>query len=58
MAERKPSKKTRKPANRKRETSGGVEGFTLEERTAMRDRARELKSAARGAKADEAAAFL
>jgi uncharacterized protein YdhG (YjbR/CyaY superfamily) len=49
-------------ADRKRAKKGMQKGFTDEERTAMRERARELKAAARrgpgGGKADEESAVL
>jgi hypothetical protein len=51
MVERKPAKKaTQKSA--KRTTGEASKGFTKEERAAMRERAQELKAAARGGKAD------
>ena len=51
MAERKPAKTgTQRPA--KRTTGKASKGFTDEERAAMRERARELKSAARHGESD------
>jgi uncharacterized protein YdhG (YjbR/CyaY superfamily) len=60
MSERKPGKKaTRKPAKRPAATGKPSKGFTAEERDAMRERAHELKAAARlDAKADEEGAVL
>ncbi len=46
MAERKPAKKsTQKSTTRTTATGKGSDGFTAEERAAMRERARELKTA-------------
>jgi len=46
MAERKPAKKSaQKSATRTTATGKGSDGFTAEERAAMRERARELKTA-------------
>ena len=60
MAEKKPAKKdTQKPA--KSTTATGKAGFTDEERSAMRERAQELKAAARPSRAgkvDEESAVL
>ncbi len=53
MAERKPAKKrTQQSAKRTDAVGEASEGFTDEERAAMRERARELKGAARAGKAD------
>ena len=49
MAERKPAKKR---TTAKRATAKRSEGFTAEERAAMKERARELKAGARRGKAD------
>ena len=50
MAEKKTSKKTtRRPAKRTRPATKKHEGFTADERAAMKERARELKAAAAGA---------
>jgi uncharacterized protein YdhG (YjbR/CyaY superfamily) len=46
MAESKPAKKA-KPRSAKRTTAKASKGFTAEERAAMRERAQELKAAAR-----------
>ncbi|WP_405855460.1 DUF1801 domain-containing protein [Streptomyces sp. NBC_00090] len=47
---------TQKPAKRAAETTTTSEGFTAEERSAMKDRAKEVKaSARRGTRADKAA---
>ena len=46
MAERKPAKKGRQRST-KSSTGKASEGFTAEERAAMRERAQELKAAAR-----------
>jgi uncharacterized protein YdhG (YjbR/CyaY superfamily) len=56
MAEKKPTKKApRKPAKSTTAARRTYEGFTEEERDAMKDRARELKAAGRrGSVADEA----
>lgn len=60
MAEKKSAKKaTRQSAKRTSVTREPSEGFTAEERAAMRERARELKAAARHAdKASEESAVL
>jgi uncharacterized protein YdhG (YjbR/CyaY superfamily) len=48
VAERRPARKgTQKPAKRTRATGKASEGFTDEERAAMKERAQELKAAAR-----------
>jgi uncharacterized protein YdhG (YjbR/CyaY superfamily) len=50
MAERKTAKKTtRRPAKRSPAATKKYEGFTADERAAMKERARELKAAAAGA---------
>ena len=50
MAERKPEKKaTKKPTKRSSASGTKTEGFTAEERAAMRERAQELKAEARKA---------
>ena len=50
MAEKKTSKKTtRRPAKRTPPATKKHEGFTADERAAMKERARELKAAAAGA---------
>ncbi len=56
MAERKPAKKgTQKSAKSTTATDKKVKGFTAEERAAMKERAQELKAAARrGPRADKA----
>ena len=48
MAERKPAKKVAK------KSAKSIQGFTDEERAAMRERVQELKAARRGARADKA----
>jgi uncharacterized protein YdhG (YjbR/CyaY superfamily) len=59
MPPKKPAKKARPKSGSGSSTNRSApEGFTAEERSAMRDRARELKAAARGGKSDEAAAVL
>jgi uncharacterized protein YdhG (YjbR/CyaY superfamily) len=51
MAERKPAKKTtQKPTKRSTATGKTSEGFTDEERAAMKERARELKAEARASR--------
>jgi uncharacterized protein YdhG (YjbR/CyaY superfamily) len=61
MAEKRPAKKATQQSA-KRTTGKGSKGFTDEERAAMRERAQELKAAARrsprGKKADEESAVL
>ena len=53
MAEMKPAKKgTQQSSKRTTAIGKGSEGFTDEERAAMRERARELKAAGRAGKAD------
>jgi uncharacterized protein YdhG (YjbR/CyaY superfamily) len=57
MAEMKPAKKsTKKPAKSTTATDKKYEGFTADERAAMKERAKELKAEAR--KADEESAVL
>ena len=55
-------KATQKPARRSRAVEDKVEGFTAEERAAIKERLQELKAAARrgsrGSKADEESAVL
>ncbi len=59
MAEKKPAKKdTQKSAKRTTAIGEGSKGFTDEERSAMRERAQELKTAAGAGKADEESAVL
>jgi uncharacterized protein YdhG (YjbR/CyaY superfamily) len=59
MAEKKSAKKgTQKPAGNAIANGKASKGFTEEERAAMRDRVQELKSAARGGKADDESAVL
>jgi uncharacterized protein YdhG (YjbR/CyaY superfamily) len=59
MAEKKPAKKgTRKAASSTGAIGKGSKGFTDEERAAMRDRAKELKAAARAGNAGEESAVL
>ena len=62
MAERKPAKKDRrKPAQSTTATGGTFEGFSDEERAAMKERGQELKAAARRgtrAKADQESEVL
>jgi uncharacterized protein YdhG (YjbR/CyaY superfamily) len=45
-------KRTQSPADNSGSTAGKHEGFTAEEREAMKDRAKELKTARRGSKGD------
>jgi uncharacterized protein YdhG (YjbR/CyaY superfamily) len=53
MVEKTPAKKTsRKPAKSAASSKKASDGFTAEERAAMRERAQELKAEARGIKAD------
>jgi uncharacterized protein YdhG (YjbR/CyaY superfamily) len=59
MAERKPAKKgTQKSAKSTTATGKTSKGFTDEERVAMKERAQEVKAAARGDKADGESAVL
>jgi uncharacterized protein YdhG (YjbR/CyaY superfamily) len=59
MAERKPAKKgTQKSAKRTTAIGKKSKGFTDEERAAMKERAQELKAAARAGKADGESAVL
>jgi len=59
MAEKKPTKKgTQKSAKSTTPIAKASKGFTDEEREAMRERAQELKAAARGGKAGEESAVL
>ena len=59
MAEKKPAKKgTQKSAKSTTATGKASKGFTDEERAAMRERAQELKAAARAGKAGEESAVL
>jgi uncharacterized protein YdhG (YjbR/CyaY superfamily) len=59
MAERKAAGKTTKKSAKRATTAGKAStGFTEEERTAMRERARELKAAARPGGASEESAVL
>jgi uncharacterized protein YdhG (YjbR/CyaY superfamily) len=47
-----------RPSRKGKTTEESLEGFTPEERAAMRERARELKAARRGSPADDEAAVL
>lgn len=47
MPGEKPVKKARRPSGKSASSKGKAEGFTAEERAAMRERAQELKAAAR-----------
>ena len=59
MAAKKPAKKgTQKSAKSTTATGKASKGFTDEERAAMRERAQELKAAARAGKAGEESAVL
>ena len=60
MAEKKPAKGTRKSAKRTTATKKRYEGFSEAEKSAMKERAKELKAAARrgAAQADEENAVL
>ena len=62
MAEKKPAKKATRGAAKSTTVNGKAEGFTDEERAAMRERVQELKAAARrgprAGKADEQSAVL
>jgi uncharacterized protein YdhG (YjbR/CyaY superfamily) len=59
MAEKKPTKKgTQKSAKSTTSIAKASKGFTDEEREVMRERAQELKAAARGGKAGEESAVL
>ncbi len=59
MAERKPAKKgTQKAAKSTTVTGKKLEGFTDEERAAMRERVQELKAGPRAGKADGESAVL
>jgi uncharacterized protein YdhG (YjbR/CyaY superfamily) len=49
---------TQKRTAKKTSTTKSYEGFTEDERDAMKERARELKASARGGKADEETAVL
>ena len=59
MAEKKPAKKGMQKAAKSANLTGKkLEGFTDEERAAMRDRAQELKASSRAGKADGESAVL
>jgi uncharacterized protein YdhG (YjbR/CyaY superfamily) len=62
MAERKPAKKTTRRSSRSTTVNAKAEGFTDEERAAMKERARELRSLSRrgprAGKANEESAVL
>ena len=62
MAEKKPAKKATRGAAKSTTVNGKAEGFTDEERAAMRERVQELKAAARrgprAGRADEESAVL
>ena len=62
MAEKKPAKKATRGSAKSTTVNGKAEGFTDEERAAMRERVQELKAAARrgprAGKADEESAVL
>ncbi|HMI44356.1 MAG TPA: DUF1801 domain-containing protein [Gemmatimonadaceae bacterium] len=58
MAEKKPTKGAQKSAKSTTATGKASKGFTDEERAAMRERAQELKAAARAGKAGEESAVL